>query len=27
VPVQEQIESPHKEYVDYIFYRKMKDIS
>lgn len=27
VPVQEQIESPHREYVDYIFYRKMKDIS
>jgi hydroxymethylglutaryl-CoA synthase len=27
VPVQDQIESPHKEYVDYVFYRKMKDIA
>jgi hydroxymethylglutaryl-CoA synthase len=25
VPVKQQIESPHREYVDYTFYRKMKD--
>lgn len=25
VPLMEQIESPHREYVDYTFYRKMKD--
>ena len=25
VPLKDQIESPHREYVDYTFYRKMKD--
>ena len=27
VPVVDQIESPHREYVDYTFYRKMKDMA
>ena len=25
VPLKDQVESPHREYVDYVFYRKMKD--
>ena len=25
IPLMDQVESPHREYVDYTFYRRMKD--
>ena len=25
IPLMDQVESPYREYVDYVFYRKMKD--